>query len=71
MIGGWALGNGLYFTRDQAHQMGGELGRAVQDDPMKPTLKPPGTQRLRLGYAEPLSNFAFKFNLRRYSWSRW
>jgi hypothetical protein len=29
-------------------------------------LKPPGTERLKLEYGGPLSNFAFKFNLRRY-----
>ena len=29
-------------------------------------LKAPGTKRLKLKYDEPLSNFAFKFNLRRY-----
>jgi len=34
---------------------------------MKPTLKAPGTKRLKLKYDVPLSNFAFKFNLRRYS----
>ena len=39
-----------------------ELGRAVQVDPMKPKLKPPGTKRLKLQYDEPPSNFAFKFN---------
>jgi hypothetical protein len=33
---------------------------------MKPTLKAPGTKRLKLDYDEPLSNHAFKFNLRRY-----
>jgi len=40
---------------------------------MKPTLKAPGTKRLKLKYVELLpillkfcSNFAFKFNLRRY-----
>ena len=36
-------------------------------DPIKPTLKPPGTERLKLIYYGPLSNLAFKFNLRRYS----
>jgi len=30
-------------------------------------LKPPGTMRLKLKYHEPLSNFAFKFNLHRYT----
>jgi len=40
---------------------------AVQVDPIKPTLKAPGTKRLKLKHDEPLSNFAFKFNLRRYT----
>ena len=39
----------------------------MQVDPIKPTLKAPGTKRLKLHYAKPLSNFAFKFNLRRYT----
>jgi len=39
----------------------------VQVDPIKPTLKAPGTERLKLKYDEPPSNFAFKFNLRRYT----
>ena len=43
------------------------LGRAVQVDPMKPKLKPPGTQRLTLKCDILLSNCAFKFNLRRYT----
>jgi hypothetical protein len=38
----------------------------VQVDPNKPELKAPGTQRLKLQYDKRLSNFAFKFNLRRY-----
>jgi len=38
----------------------------VQVDPVKPTLKAPGTKRLKLKYDEPPSNFAFKFNLHRY-----
>jgi hypothetical protein len=33
---------------------------------MKPELKAPGTMLFKLGYEEPVSNFAFKFNLRRY-----
>ena len=40
-------------------------GRAVQVDPIKPTLKVPGTERLKLKYHETLSTFAFKFSLRR------
>jgi len=42
-------------------------GGAVQVEPMKPMLKGPGTKRLKLIGDELLSNFAFKFNLRRYS----
>jgi hypothetical protein len=37
----------------------------VQVDPIKPKLKPPGTTPLKLQYDEPLSSFAFEFNLRR------
>jgi hypothetical protein len=33
-------------------------------------LKAPGIKRLKLKYDKPLSNFAFKFNLRRYTWAR-
>ena len=43
------------------------LGRAVQVDPIKPTLKAPGTERLNLEYDGPLPNFAFNFDLRRYT----
>jgi len=42
------------------------LGKAVQVEPMKLMLRAPGTQRLKLKCDEPLSNCAFKFNLRRY-----
>ena len=38
----------------------------MQVDPIKPTLKAPGTNRLKLEYDEQLSDFAFKFNLRCY-----
>jgi hypothetical protein len=34
---------------------------------MKPKLKPPGTELLKLGCDGPLSNFAFNFNLRRFT----
>jgi hypothetical protein len=44
----------------------GPHGRTVQVDPIKTTLKAPGNKLLRLKYDKPLSNFAFKFNLRRY-----
>ena len=33
---------------------------------MKPTVKEPGPKRLKLECDEPLSNFAFNFNLHRY-----
>jgi hypothetical protein len=42
-------------------------GRAVQVVPIKPTLKPPGTKRLKLKYEELPLNFAFKFHSRRYT----
>ena len=35
-------------------------------NPTKPTLKAPGTERLKLKYEELLSNFGIKFDLRRY-----
>jgi len=46
-------------------------GGAVQIDTIKPMLKPPGTKRLKLNHNKVLSNFAFKFNLRRYTRGRW
>jgi len=39
----------------------------VQVDPMKPKLKPFGTERLKLNRDLPISSFAFKFTLRRYN----
>jgi len=42
-------------------------GGAVQVAPIKPTLKAPGTQRLKLEFDDLLSTSAFKFNLRRYT----
>jgi hypothetical protein len=38
----------------------------VQVDAINPALKAPETKRLKLKYDDPLSNFGFKFNLRRY-----
>jgi hypothetical protein len=52
---------------DRLRDEGEEPGRAVQVDPVKPMLKAPGCTRLTLYYDEPLSNFAFGFNLRRYN----
>jgi hypothetical protein len=37
---------------------------------MEPTLKLPGTKRLKLKCEGPLSNFGFKFKLRRYNAAR-
>ena len=45
----------------------GGQGRAVQVDPINATLRAPGTERLKLNYEELLSNFGFKFKLRRYN----
>jgi hypothetical protein len=39
----------------------------VQVDPIELTLKAPGIKRLNLKCDEPLSNYAFRFNLRRYN----
>jgi hypothetical protein len=39
---------------------------AVQVDPISSTLKAPGTKRFKLKHNGLLSNFGFKFNLRRY-----
>ena len=44
------------------------LGRAVQVEPLKPKLNPPGIKRSKLKYDNPLSRFALNFNLRRYNW---
>ena len=38
---------------------------------MKPVLKAPGSMLLKLIYDEPLSTYAFKFNLRRYNMDNW
>jgi hypothetical protein len=38
----------------------------VQVEPIKHTLKAPGTKRLKLQYGELLSSLPLKFNLRRY-----
>jgi hypothetical protein len=58
------LGGGI-----RAHQGGrvsrwGGAGRPYV--PINFILKAPGTERLKLKCDYPLSNFAFKFNLRRY-----
>ena len=45
----------------------GTQGRPAQVDPIKPTMKAPGTKLLKLDFDELLSSFAFKFDLRRYT----
>ena len=39
----------------------------MQVDPNKPTLKAPGAMHLKLRCDGPVSNFAYKFNMRRYT----
>ena len=39
----------------------------MQLDPIRPTLKPPGSKRLKLKCDIQLSTFALKFKLRRYT----
>jgi len=46
------------------------FGKAVQVDLVKPTLKAPGTKRLKQKYDNLLSSFAFNFNSRRYNSAR-
>jgi hypothetical protein len=43
------------------------LSRAVQLDPMKSTLRAPGSKGSKLNCDYALSNVVFKFNLRRYT----
>ena len=38
----------------------------MQVDPIRPTLKAPGSKRLKLKHDGLLSYFAFKFNMRRH-----
>ena len=75
-----AAGGAYSGHRGAGLQRQGGHGREVQVEPIKPTLKAPGTKRLKPKCDEPLSNFAFNFNLRRYTtefadttlqWSLW
>jgi len=47
--------------------LAGHHGRAVLVVPIKPTFKALGIDFFKLKYDGPLSNFAFKFNVRRYT----
>ena len=61
------LRRALVFGGVQHALHAAQRGRAVQLDPIKPKLKPPGNERLKLNRDILLSNFAFKLNLRRYN----
>jgi len=76
-----ALVGGLFLYGGQMVSEGAEsrlLGRAVQVDPNKPTLKAPGTKRLKLKYDKVLSSFAgqgltlvhFSAQRKRFLWDR-
>ena len=66
--GGPKRGGGHVRRADStAGQHGAQPGRAVQVDPIKPMLKPPGTKHSKLKCDEPPSSFAFNSSLRRYS----
>jgi len=55
-------------ARQEAHQrVAPRQRRAVQVVPIKPILIAPETKLSKVRYDEPLSNFAFNINLRRYS----
>ena len=43
------------------------IGRVVQADPIKPTLKAPETNRSMMKYDQLVSYFAFNSKLRRYT----
>jgi len=58
-----------YAAEGADAELPAQLGRVVQVDPLKPKLKPPRDERLKLRCVAPLSNFAFKINLRRYNWA--
>ena len=57
--------------RDSSTQSRLSRGRPVQVDPIKPTLKAPGTKRLKLKHDILLSSFSFNFNVRRYTEEPW
>jgi hypothetical protein len=71
-VNGSALHGGKGAGEEGAAAGGGQAahgqakGKAVQVDPIEPTLKPPGTERLKLKYEKLFSSFAFERNLRRY-----
>ena len=67
-----ARGGCFYTPLPDAAEAKADVERAVRRCRLTPShprynLKAPGTKRLKLKYDEPLSNLAFKFNLRRHS----
>jgi len=62
----YTVGQATDPARRRRRRRGARQGRPVQVDPVKPTLKGPRTKRLKLRFYGPVSNFAFKFKLRRY-----
>ena len=55
------------LVRGLRHVQTHPRGTAVQFKSMKPVLKATGTKRMKPKYDKPLSNVAFKINLRHYS----
>jgi len=70
LLKNWRPPFGVHEKTAKTLQLGvrHHLGKAVQVDPTKPTLKAPGTKRLNLHYDKPLSTFPFKFNWRHHIW---
>jgi hypothetical protein len=76
-VGGWTLVDGpaaVPGPRRRSHGGGGQRhdarqphGEALQVDPIRPKLKPPGIKRLKLDCELLLSTSAFEFKLRRYT----
>ena len=65
--GGRRRGRLLHVTLVAGAAAAAVRGRAEQVDPIKHVLKAPGSKRLKVKYHAPLSNFAFKSSLRRYT----
>jgi hypothetical protein len=55
----------------QKHAAMADLGRTVQVDPIKTRVESVPGQRLKLKCDDVLSNVAFNFNLRCYTWVTW
>jgi len=67
-LGGCDGGGGALGLRGADHPSRGRRpSGAVQIDPVKAMLKPPGTKHSKLKYDILLSTFAFRFHLRRHT----